>query len=39
MARTEVGSGKFADTIDLAKAIITSQQAEIEEMKQLLAAP
>ena len=38
MARTEVDAGKFAETIELAKAIITSQQAEIEEMKQLLAA-
>jgi uncharacterized protein (DUF305 family) len=39
MARTEVDSGKFGDTIELANAIITSQQAEITEMKQLLAAP
>ncbi|WP_066293930.1 DUF305 domain-containing protein [Arthrobacter sp. B6] len=39
MARTEVDSGKYSETVALAKAIITSQQAEIEEMKQLLAAP
>jgi uncharacterized protein (DUF305 family) len=38
MARTEAGSGKFGDTIALANAIVTSQQAEIQEMKQLLAA-
>lgn len=38
MAQTEVESGEFTKTIELAKAIITSQQAEIEEMKQLLAA-
>ena len=38
MAQTEVESGEFIKTIELAKAIITSQQAEIEEMKQLLAA-
>jgi uncharacterized protein (DUF305 family) len=38
MARTEAGSGKSGDTIELANAIITSQQAEITEMKQLLAA-
>lgn len=37
MARAEVDSGEFAETVELAKAIITSQQAEIEEMKQLLA--
>ncbi len=37
MAQTEVDSGKFADTIALAKAIITSQRAEIVEMKELLA--
>ena len=36
MARTEAGSGKFGDTIALANAIVTSQQAEIQEMKQLL---
>lgn len=38
MARTEVESGKSTETIALAQAIITSQQAEIEEMRQLLAA-
>jgi len=38
MAQTEVESGEFTKTIELAKAIITSQQAEIEEMKELLAA-
>ncbi len=38
MARTEADAGKFSETIELAKAVITSQQAEIEEMKQLLAA-
>ena len=39
MAKEEVDGGKSSETIDLAKAVITSQQAEIEEMKQLLAAP
>ena len=39
MAKAEVDSGKYGETIALAKAIITAQQAEIEEMKQLLAAP
>ncbi|MGK3958081.1 DUF305 domain-containing protein [Arthrobacter sp. R4] len=38
MAQTEVESGEFTKTIELANAIITSQQAEIEEMKELLAA-
>ena len=37
MARTEVDSGEYSETIALAKAIITAQEAEIEEMKQLLA--
>ncbi|MDR7160057.1 DUF305 domain-containing protein [Arthrobacter sp. BE255] len=37
MARTEVDSGEYSETITLAKAIITAQEAEIEEMKQLLA--
>lgn len=39
MAQKEVDGGKSSATIALAKAIITAQQAEIEEMKQLLAAP
>ncbi|WP_426987759.1 DUF305 domain-containing protein [Pseudarthrobacter sp. Y6] len=37
MAKTEVDSGKDSESIALAQAIITSQEAEIVEMKQLLA--
>ena len=35
MATTEVVSGQFPDAVALAKSIITSQQAEIEQMQQL----
>lgn len=37
MAKTEVDSGKYSESIALAQAIITSQEAEIVEMKDLLA--
>ena len=37
MAKAEVDSGKYGETIALAEAIITTQEAEIAEMKQLLA--
>ena len=38
MAKTETTSGKHADAVALSKAIITAQEAEIVEMKALLAA-
>jgi uncharacterized protein (DUF305 family) len=38
MAKTETSSGKHADAVTLSKAIITAQEAEILEMKALLAA-
>ena len=38
MAKTEVTSGKNADAITLAKSIVSSQEAEISDMKELLAA-
>jgi len=37
MAKTEITAGKNADTVNLAKAIVTAQEAEIQEMKDLLA--
>ena len=37
MAKTEVGQGKNPDVIQLSTAIVTSQEAEIQEMKALLA--
>ena len=36
MAKTEQQDGKFAAAVSLARSIITSQQAEIDQMKQLL---
>ncbi len=38
MARTEIANGKNADAIALAKNIVASQETEIEDMKDLLAA-
>ncbi|WP_346960496.1 DUF305 domain-containing protein [uncultured Arthrobacter sp.] len=38
MAKTEESTGKSADAVALSKSIATSQAAEIEEMKKLLAA-
>lgn len=37
MARTEITAGKNADAVNLAKAIVTAQEAEIQEMRNLLA--
>lgn len=37
MANTELAQGKFADAKDLARKIIDTQRAEIEEMRRLLA--
>jgi uncharacterized protein (DUF305 family) len=37
MAKTEEGSGQNPDAVALAKAIVTAQQKEIQEMKDLLA--
>lgn len=37
MAKQEIGAGKYPEAIDLSRAIITSQEAEIAEMKALLA--
>ncbi|RDH77929.1 DUF305 domain-containing protein [Mycolicibacterium moriokaense] len=37
MAQDEIGSGKFAPAIDLAKSIVTTQQQEIDTMKGILA--
>ncbi|SDP64909.1 Uncharacterized conserved protein, DUF305 family [Arthrobacter sp. ok909] len=37
MAQTEISQGKNPDTIQLSKAIVTSQTAEIKEMQDLLA--
>jgi uncharacterized protein (DUF305 family) len=36
MAKTEITAGKNADAVNLAKAIVTAQEAEIQEMKDLL---
>ncbi|MET3204937.1 DUF305 domain-containing protein [Pseudarthrobacter sp. S3] len=38
MAQTEISQGKNPDAIQLSKAIVTSQTAEIQEMKGLLAS-
>jgi len=38
MAKTEIADGSSADLIALAKNIVTAQQAEIDQMKQLLGA-
>ncbi|MDD1478587.1 DUF305 domain-containing protein [Arthrobacter sp. H16F315] len=37
MAKTEEATGKNTDTVTLSKNIVTSQEAEIQEMKNLLA--
>ena len=39
MAKAEEDDGQYKPAIDLAQAIISSQRAEIDEMKDLLAAP
>ena len=36
MAQDEIDDGEFADAIDLAESIVESQQAEIEQMEQML---
>ena len=38
MAEQELAEGKYQPTKDLAQAVITGQQAEIEEMNALIAA-
>lgn len=38
MARQEIAAGKHADSVELARGIISAQEAEISEMKGLLAA-
>lgn len=38
MAKTEIADGKSADLIMLAKNIVAAQQAEIDQMKQMLGA-
>ena len=38
MAKTETSQGKNPDAIQLSKSIVTSQEAEIQEMKDLLAS-
>ena len=38
MAKTESSQGKNPDAISLSKAIVTAQEAEIQEMKDLLAS-
>ncbi len=38
MAKSEVADGKNADAVTLAKSIVSSQEAEIKDMKELLAA-
>jgi uncharacterized protein (DUF305 family) len=38
MAKTEQATGKNGDAVTLSKSIVTSQEAEIQEMKNLLAA-
>jgi uncharacterized protein (DUF305 family) len=38
MAGQEIGQGKYPDAIQLARGIVTAQEAEIAEMKKLLAA-
>ena len=37
MAKTEAADGKNADAVRLSKDIVSSQEAEIQEMKDLLA--
>lgn len=37
MAKTEISDGKNPDAVDLANSIVSSQQAEIDTMKKLLA--
>jgi uncharacterized protein (DUF305 family) len=37
MANTEIRQGKNPDAVQLSKTIVTSQEAEIQEMKALLA--
>lgn len=37
MAKTEISGGKNPDAVDLANSIVSSQQAEIDTMKELLA--
>ncbi|XAS66960.1 DUF305 domain-containing protein [Micrococcaceae bacterium Sec5.7] len=39
MAKTENTNGKNADAVNLSKAIVTAQEAEIQEMRGLLAGP
>ena len=36
MAKTEIAKGQSADLTTMAKSIVTSQQAEIDQMKQML---
>jgi uncharacterized protein (DUF305 family) len=38
MVQQEIGSGKHPGSIELARDIVTAQEAEIAEMKKLLAA-
>ncbi|MDQ0674078.1 uncharacterized protein (DUF305 family) [Pseudarthrobacter siccitolerans] len=38
MAKQEIGAGKYPQAIQLARDIVTAQEAEIAEMKKLLAA-
>jgi uncharacterized protein (DUF305 family) len=38
MAKQEIRAGKYTDAIKLARDIVTAQEAEIAEMKKLLAA-
>ena len=38
MARTEQAEGEFPDAIDMAESIVTSQQAEIDQIEQLLGS-
>ncbi len=36
MAKAEIANGQSADLTAMAKSIVTSQQAEIDQMKQML---
>ena len=38
MAKTEAADGKYADAVSLAESIEAAQEAEIEQIKQLLGA-
>lgn len=38
MAQTEIDSGQFAAAIELAQSIVSTQQAEIDQMSQILAS-